>query len=55
MVLVILLDLPQRLINELVSREALVGVGVSKHRLHATANRRASAWAERVLALGPRI
>lgn len=55
MVLILLFDLPQRLINELVSGEALVGVGVSKHRFHATANRWASAWAERVLTLGPRI
>lgn len=38
MILVILLDLPQGPVDELVSREALVGIGVSKHRLHSPAN-----------------
>lgn len=51
--LVVLLDLLQRLADELVSREALVGVGVSKHRLHASANRRTAVWAERILTFGP--
>lgn len=62
MVLVILLDLLQGLADELISREALVGVSVSKHRLHAPANRetvihaeRIIIHAERITTLGPRV
>lgn len=52
--LIVLLDLLQRLADELVSRKALVGVGVSEHRLHTSANgKTVIIRAERVLTLGP--
>lgn len=41
MVFVIPLDFLQGLADELISREALVGISVSKHRLHAPAKRKA--------------
>lgn len=55
MILVVLPDLLQGLVNELVSREALVGVSVSKQCLHTSANGKAVSRAEGVLAIGPRV
>lgn len=56
MVWVVLVDVLQSVANELVSREALVGIGVSKHHLYSPSDGLAVFhWGKRIFIFRPRI